>query len=162
MSDKRRMRAAARLYAVQALFQMEAAGQSVDRVRKEFETHRFGARLDDDEMEEGDPDLFRALVEGAVDRQARIDQMTDRALVAKWPIQRIDPTLRALFRAAGSELTAGRMAVLISHRFSTVRMADRILVLGDGTVLEHGSHEELLAAEGTYSELFSLQAAGYR
>ncbi|MBW3554674.1 MAG: ABC transporter ATP-binding protein/permease, partial [Gemmatimonadetes bacterium] len=61
-----------------------------------------------------------------------------------------------------SELTEGRMAVLISHRFSTVRMADRILVLGDGTVLEDGSHEELLARAGTYAELFTLQAAGYR
>ncbi|MEJ2504231.1 MAG: ABC transporter ATP-binding protein, partial [Gemmatimonadota bacterium] len=61
-----------------------------------------------------------------------------------------------------SELTAGRMAVLISHRFSTVRMADRILVLGDGRVLEDGSHEELVAAGGTYAELFTLQAAGYR
>ncbi|HKJ93324.1 MAG TPA: ABC transporter ATP-binding protein [Longimicrobiales bacterium] len=61
-----------------------------------------------------------------------------------------------------SELTAGRMAVLISHRFSTVRMADRILVLGDGTVLEDGSHEDLLARRGLYAELFTLQAAGYR
>ncbi len=61
-----------------------------------------------------------------------------------------------------TELTAGRMAVLISHRFSTVRMADRILVLGDGTVLEKGTHEELLAADGVYAELFTLQAAGYR
>jgi ATP-binding cassette subfamily B protein len=61
-----------------------------------------------------------------------------------------------------SELTAGRMAVLISHRFSTVRMADRILVLGDGQVIEHGTHEELLAAGGKYAELFRLQAAGYR
>jgi ATP-binding cassette subfamily B protein len=61
-----------------------------------------------------------------------------------------------------SELTAGRMAVLISHRFSTVRMADRILVLGDGQVLEQGSHEDLLERQGTYAELFTLQAAGYR
>lgn len=61
-----------------------------------------------------------------------------------------------------SELTAGRMAVLISHRFSTVRMADRILVLEDGRVTEDGSHEELLAAGGRYAELFTLQAAGYR
>ncbi len=61
-----------------------------------------------------------------------------------------------------SELTAGRMAVLISHRFSTVRMADRILVLGHGTVIEDGSHDDLLAAGGTYAELFTLQAAGYR
>jgi ATP-binding cassette subfamily B protein len=61
-----------------------------------------------------------------------------------------------------SELTAGRMAVLISHRFSTVRMADRILVLEGGRVLEDGSHESLVAAGGRYAELFSLQAAGYR
>ncbi len=61
-----------------------------------------------------------------------------------------------------TELTRGRMAVLISHRFSTVRMADRILVLEDGRVLEDGSHEELVAAGGRYAELFNLQAAGYR
>jgi ATP-binding cassette subfamily B protein len=61
-----------------------------------------------------------------------------------------------------SELTRGRMAVLISHRFSTVRMADRILVLEGGRVVEDGSHESLVAAGGRYAELFSLQAAGYR
>ena len=105
---QRRMRSAARLYAVQALFQMEAAGQMVDAVIREFETHRFGAVYDDVEMEEGDVDTFRALMVGAVNNQARIDQMTDRALVAKWPIARIDPTLRALFRAAGAELIAAR------------------------------------------------------
>ncbi|HEX2218294.1 MAG TPA: ABC transporter ATP-binding protein [Gemmatimonadales bacterium] len=61
-----------------------------------------------------------------------------------------------------SELTQGRMAVLISHRFSTVRMADRILVLRGGELAEQGTHEELLALGGLYSELFQLQAAGYR
>jgi len=61
-----------------------------------------------------------------------------------------------------SELTAGRMAVLISHRFSTVRMADRILVLRDGRLVEHGTHEALVAQGGLYAELFHLQAAGYR
>ena len=101
---RRQAKAAARLYAVQALFQMEAAGQSVDKVRSEFETHRFGAVYDDDEMADGDRDLFRAVLEGAVNWQARIDQLTDRALVAAWPIDRIDPVLRALFRAAGAEL----------------------------------------------------------
>ena len=60
------------------------------------------------------------------------------------------------------ELTNDKCAVLISHRFSTVRMADRIIVLHEGKLLEHGSHEELLAAKGQYSELFQLQAAGYR
>jgi ATP-binding cassette subfamily B protein len=61
-----------------------------------------------------------------------------------------------------SELVAGRMAVLISHRFSTVRMADRIIVLREGTVVQEGSHEELLAKGGLYEELFAMQAAGYR
>jgi ATP-binding cassette subfamily B protein len=60
------------------------------------------------------------------------------------------------------ELTAGKMAILISHRFSTVRMADRILVLEKGFIAEEGSHRELLALGGKYSELFELQAAGYR
>ena len=103
--EKRQMRSAARLYAVQALFQMEASGQALDRVAREFETHRFGAVYEDDEMAEGDPRLFRSILEEAVNLQARIDQMTDRALVAKWPIDRIDPVLRALFRAAGAELS---------------------------------------------------------
>ena len=104
---QRQMKSAARLYAVQALFQMEAAGQAAETVIREFEDHRFGASYDDEEMVEGDVDLFRALVGGAVNEQAKIDQMTDRALVAKWPIARIDSTLRAMFRAAGAELLHG-------------------------------------------------------
>ncbi len=105
LSEKRQMKAAARLYAVQALFQMEASGQTVDAVRREFESHRFGAVYEDDEMAEGDVDLFRRLIEDAVNWQGAIDQLTDRALVVRWPIARIDPTLRALFRAAGAEIT---------------------------------------------------------
>ena len=61
-----------------------------------------------------------------------------------------------------SELTRERMAILISHRFSTVRMADRILVLADGSIKEQGTHEQLLSLGGRYAELFELQAAGYR
>ena len=61
-----------------------------------------------------------------------------------------------------AELTKGKTAVLISHRFSTVRMANRILVLNKGELLEIGSHEELLALNGRYAELFQLQAQGYR
>lgn len=60
------------------------------------------------------------------------------------------------------DLTAGKMAVLISHRFSTVRMADRIFVLEQGRIVEQGSHEHLVGLGGKYAELFDLQAAGYR
>ena len=61
-----------------------------------------------------------------------------------------------------ADLTRDRMAVLISHRFSTVRMADRILVLSDGQLIEQGTHQQLVALGGRYAELFELQAAGYR
>jgi ATP-binding cassette subfamily B protein len=61
-----------------------------------------------------------------------------------------------------SELTAGKMAVLISHRFSTVRMADRILVLQGGLLIEQGTHAALVGKGGLYAELFALQARGYQ
>ena len=61
-----------------------------------------------------------------------------------------------------NQLMAGRMAVVISHRFSTVRMADRIVVLAGGRVIEEGTHDGLVAQRGLYSELFEMQAAGYR
>ena len=99
--------AAARLYAVQALFQMEASGQSADRIQREFLHWRIGREDEDADMVsvEADDKLFARIVDDAVTWQGKIDQMTDRALVAKWPIDRIDPVIRALFRAAGAELT---------------------------------------------------------
>lgn len=103
-NQKRKMKTAARLYAVQALFQMEHSAQTVERVRNEFLEHRFGATYDGEELQDGDVDHFARVLETAVNYQAPIDQMTDRALVKKWPIARIDPTIRALFRAAGAEL----------------------------------------------------------
>ncbi len=59
-------------------------------------------------------------------------------------------------------LASDRITILISHRFSTVRMADHIAVLDQGRVVEQGSHDELMAAGGTYASLFTLQARGYR
>jgi len=104
LAEKRQRRSATRLYAVQALFQMEHNGLTVERTAVEFENHRFGMTLDENEFADGDSGLFRQILDQAVIWQAKIDQMTDRALVAAWPIDRIDPVLRSLFRAAGAEL----------------------------------------------------------
>jgi N utilization substance protein B len=106
-NQRRKMKSAARLFSVQALFQMEHSSLSIDKIIVEFEDHRFGEDFDDYAMLEGDIDTFRALLEGAVEHQRDIDQMTDRALVDNWPLGRIDPTIRAAFRAAGAELIAG-------------------------------------------------------
>ena len=61
-----------------------------------------------------------------------------------------------------AELTTGKMALLISHRFSTVRMADRIVVLSGGRIAEDGGHPDLLSLGGHYAEMFEMQAANYR
>jgi ATP-binding cassette subfamily B protein len=61
-----------------------------------------------------------------------------------------------------AELTRGKMALLISHRFSTVKMADRIIVLEKGVIAEQGRHEQLMAHGGRYAEMFELQASSYR
>ena len=100
---KRQEKSAARLYAVQALYQMELNGQTMEKVAIEFENYRFGMTVDSNEFAEGDSTHFRQILDLAVNWQAKIDQETDRALAAAWPIDRIDPVLRALFRAAGAE-----------------------------------------------------------
>ena len=107
MTSKKQMKSASRLYAVQALFQMEASEQGMNEVRDQFINHRFGATLEGQEYVEGNVELFEKLLFTAVNEQAAIDQMTDRAWVAKWPIDRIDPTLRSLFRSAGAEFLIG-------------------------------------------------------
>ena len=102
-------RSAARLYAVQALFQMEVSGQSSESIQEEFITYRFGEKIDNREIHTGDVKFFSILIDDAVNHQAFIDQMTERALVDKWPLSRIDPTIRSLFRAAGAELMRGQV-----------------------------------------------------
>jgi len=101
-------RSAARLSAVQALYQMELTGGALKPTEDEFESRWIGAEIEGDQYREADRDHFRAVLRAAVDNQARIDQLTDAALVAKWPLQRVDPMLRAVFRAAGAEFVALR------------------------------------------------------
>lgn len=144
-SDEKRARsAAARLYAVQALFQMEASGQSADRVQREFQDYRIGREDEDEASPEADEALFARITDDAVVWQSRIDQATDRALVAKWPIDRIDPVLRAVFRAAGAELVtpATPPRVVISEY---VRLAEAFFPEGRepkfvNAVLDHMAH----------------------
>ena len=78
------------------------------------------------------------------------------------PTSSLDPEAEAAIFAELKENLRGRIGLVISHRFSTVRIADRIAVIADGRVSEIGSHDELIRAGGRYAELFELQAAGYR
>ena len=105
-TEARMARSAARLAAVQALFQIEATGADWRAVVREFDEHRLGAEIEGDQYREADPAHFKKTVESVISAQASIDKLTDAALVERWPLGRIDPTLRALFRAAGAELTA--------------------------------------------------------
>lgn len=102
--DARLARSAARLAAVQALYQLEMTGADWRAVVREFGEHRLGQEIEGVQYREADQGHFRRTVEGAINNQAEIDQLTDRALVARWPLARIDSILRALFRAAGAEI----------------------------------------------------------
>lgn len=83
-------------------------------------------------------------------------------LVLDEPTAAMDAAAEATIFEHFRQLTRNRIAILISHRFSTVRMASRIIVIEGGHIIEHGSHEQLMALDGHYARLFSLQAAGYR
>ncbi len=83
-------------------------------------------------------------------------------LVLDEPTSAMDAEAEVEIFSRLKSLTQNQMAILISHRFSTVRMADTIMVLDEGQVIEQGSHEALVSADGVYAHLFSLQAAGYQ
>ena len=93
---------------------------------------------------------------------ARAYMRDAQVLILDEPTAALDARAEAGVFQRFKELGAGKTAILISHRFSSVRMADRILVLGGGKVEASGTHEELIAQGGRYAELFELQAAGYR
>jgi ATP-binding cassette, subfamily B, bacterial len=83
-------------------------------------------------------------------------------LILDEPTAAMDPEAEMTIFNHFRSLTQNRMVVLISHRFSTVRMADKIIVMANGQIIEQGSHLQLLKAQGRYAHLFSLQAAGYQ
>jgi len=101
---KSQARSTARLAAVQALYQMELTGSSWSQVRREFEDHRLGMEVDGEVLAEADVKHFRKLLQGVVDNQPEIDKAVNDTLKEGWPLRRIDPILRALFRASGFEL----------------------------------------------------------
>ena len=97
-------RSAARVAAVQALYQMDLAGTDLNDLIAEFETFRFGAKAEEPALADADKDFFRSIVRGAVRRQREIDPLVDQQLAEGWRLTRIDSILRAILRAATLEL----------------------------------------------------------
>lgn len=93
---------------------------------------------------------------------ARAFMRDAQLLILDEPTSSLDPQAEYEVFARFRELTTGKSAIFISHRFSTVRLANRIIVLEQGRVLEEGSHDELISRDGRYAELFNLQAEAYR
>ena len=100
----RARRSGARLAAVQALYQMEVTERSAKRVLREFMEDRLGLDGDGMPVEDADPDLFKAIVNGVVERQALIDEAIKARLADNWRLDRIDSTSRAVLRCATQEL----------------------------------------------------------
>lgn len=104
-------KSAARLYAVQALFQMEVSKSSVDEIADEFEMHRIGAKIENHIYNAADVKMFKEILVAAVKEQSKIDKLTNNSLKTTWPLKRIDPTLRALFRAAIAEILLNKTPI---------------------------------------------------
>ena len=97
-------RGAARLAAVQALYQMDLGGATLPDVIAEFEAHRLGKEIDGDQYRDADAAFFRDIITGVVADQRELDPAIDAALMAGWPLARIDATLRAILRSGAFEL----------------------------------------------------------
>jgi ATP-binding cassette subfamily B protein len=142
-----------------------------DRSRMESAAYKSLAKNVIDRLPNGYDQMVGRRFEGGVDLSggewqkfalARAYMRDAQLLILDEPTATFDARAEYEVFQRFAELTNGRMAILISHRFSTVRMADRILVLADGEIQEQGTHEQLVALGGRYAELFELQAAGYR
>ncbi|MEU7907330.1 ABC transporter ATP-binding protein [Actinoplanes sp. NPDC049118] len=136
------------------------AEQVIDRLPEGLESHLGKAYDDGEELSGGQ--WQRVALSRAMMREEPLLLLLDEPTAALDPL-----TEHALFeRYAQSAREVGRrtggITVLVSHRFSTVRMADLILVVADGTIAEAGTHQDLMARPGLYAELFTLQAAAYR
>lgn len=99
-----RNRSAARLAAVQALYQMEVAGKGLNEILAEFETHWIGNEVEGEQYEEADIDLFRDVVKGVLSDQVAIDRLTDATLQEGWPLRRVEAVMRAVMRGGVYEL----------------------------------------------------------
>jgi N utilization substance protein B len=99
-----RNRSAARLAAVQALYQMEVAGKGLNEILAEFETHWIGNEIEGEQYEEADMDLFRDVVKGVLADQVAIDRLTDATLQEGWPLRRVEAVMRAVMRGGVYEL----------------------------------------------------------
>lgn len=117
-------RGAARLAAVQALYQMDIGGTGVLEVVAEYEAHRLGQELDGDTYLKADPSWFRSIVSGVVRDQEKIDPMLRSALQEDWPLSRLDSTLRATLRAGTFELIERKdvpVAVIVTEYVEIAR-----------------------------------------
>jgi len=101
---KANQRGAARLAAVQALYQMDIAGTGLNEILAEFESHWLGREVEGAQYLPAEAAYFRAIVEGVVREQLKLDPLIDQALSAGWPLKRIDTVLRAVLRAGAYEL----------------------------------------------------------
>ena len=142
-----------------------------DRGRIEMAAYKSMAQQVIDKLPNGYDQMIGRRFDGGVDLSggewqkfalARAYMRDAQLLILDEPTATLDARAEYEVFRRFAELTKGRMAVLISHRFSTVRMADRILVLQNGRIREQGTHNHLVALGGQYAELFELQAAGYR
>ena len=113
----RQARSVARLAAIQALYQMEAGGAGVEAVIREFSDHRFDRDIEGVPLAEADEDYFGEIVRGAVSRQTEIDRAIAGHLAVGWKLERIDATLRALFRAAVFELLTGAAKEIVIDEY---------------------------------------------